>query len=148
MKPLVAIIGLLLLVTPLLRLLGLSRRLAAASSGEEALVTVMTIPAGLMQGIFAVTVLGFLCDAGRGYKPLWLFVVMMSLGGAWLAFYPHGWMVAIPLIVYSGEKMFRIFRDGRAGATKPVEPTGTSSFSSDRTTSHTSGDSPGGSLRR
>ena len=36
----------------------------------------------------------------------------------------------------------------RVAATKPVEPTGTSSFPSDLITSHASGDSPGGSLRR
>ena len=39
-------------------------------------------------------------------------------------------------ILYAGE------------STKPVEPTGTSSSPSDLITSHTSGDSPGGSLRR
>ena len=43
---------------------------------------------------------------------------------------------------------FQIMTLAGDAPTKPVEPTGTSSFPSDLTTNNTSGDSPGGSLRR
>ena len=70
----------------------------------------------------------------------------------WLAYSLLSFIsIALIIVAFVGAYAMlrcRGLREEADEATKPVEPTGTSSFSSDLITSHTSGDSPGGSLRR
>ena len=55
-------------------------------------------------------------------------------------------MLAFGGVLVCGGALIEIRRCWLLGATKPVEPTGISSSPSDLTTSHASGNSPGGSL--
>lgn len=72
MKPILAAIGIVLLATPVLRFLRLERSLADAPATGEPAALIVSIPAGFMQGFVGLMILGFLCDGGAGYKPLWL----------------------------------------------------------------------------
>lgn len=116
MKPFLAVIGIALLVLPLLRFVAFVERAAGLESKEQAVGLMLSIPAGLMQGFAGLMLLGFLCDGGRAYKPIWLLVAMALVGVTWSAVYPSGWMLGIPLIIYSGEKLLRASRPKRLGS--------------------------------
>ena len=115
MKPILAAIGIVLLTTPVLRFLRLDRSLADPANGDPA-AFIVSIPAGFMQGFVGLMILGVLCDGGAGYKPLWLLSTMALIGIFWTAAYPSGWLLGIPLILYSAEKLLRMKSRSRSKA--------------------------------
>ena len=119
MKQAFSLLGLLLLTIPLLRHIDFERRLEAADSAPKLVSTLMSVSSGLLCGLLGLTVLGFVCDAGKGYRSKPLFISMAALGVVWSFFYPVGWMLGIPLMVYPIARRF-----GAAPAsTKPQMPT-------------------------
>lgn len=109
MKVLAAIGGIGLLMAPVLFFLWLEELAARVTTKDEVVGLVGSVHAGLTMGFVGLMILGFVCDGGRGFKPLWLLSLMCLLGLAWLLIYPGGWLLGIPLILYSGEKLFRAF---------------------------------------
>jgi hypothetical protein len=99
-KKFVAIIGLGLLTFPLLRHLSFRRRLDSSDSSAELVSTLLGVSSGLMVGFVGLMILGFLVDGGSGYRKPALLILMAGLGGLWIAFYPSGWLLGAPLIVY------------------------------------------------
>ena len=121
MKPFLAVIGIALLVVPVLRFLAFHERAAEVESKEHAVGLLVSIPGGLMQGFAGLMLLGFLCDGGSGYKPIWLLAAMALVGITWSLVYPSGWMLGIPLIIYSGEKLLRAKCPKRSGANTTLD---------------------------
>lgn len=104
-----AIIGMLVITIPLVRIGSLFDRINTADSADTVVTSLYGIAGGLAQGFFGLMVLGFLCDGGKGFKPLWLLLSMTAIGALWLTTYPGGWILGVPLCLYSGEKIFRIY---------------------------------------
>ena len=100
MKMLVAIFGLGLLAFPLFRHLGFDRRLEGSKSVADVVSSLAGVSRGLTIGFFGLMTLGFLVDGGSGYRKPALLILMAVIGGLWVTFYPSGWMLGIPLIVY------------------------------------------------
>ena len=121
MKPLVATGGIGLIAAPVLYFLTFEQRASQVRTKDEVVGLLGSIPAGLMMGFIGLMILGFLCDGGQGFKPLWLLSVMLLLGFAWSLIYPSGWMLGIPLVLYSGEKLFRAARTKTDGANKTLD---------------------------
>lgn len=121
MKPLAAMGGIGLIAAPVLYFLTFEQRARQATTKDEVAGLVGSISAGLMIGFLGLMILRFLCDCGQGFKPLWLLSVMILLGFAWTLIYPSGWMLGIPLALYSGEKLFRLARNKTDGANKTLD---------------------------
>lgn len=117
MKPAFSIVGLTLLVVPLVRHLSFDERLHSATSRADVVSSIMSISSGLMCGFVGIMLLGFICDAGRGYRRRWLFVSMATLGGFWCYLYPSGWLLGLPLVLYP---MCRLFAFGQPTSQTPV----------------------------
>ena len=101
MKRAFSLLGLLLLLLPLLRHITFEERIAEADSAPKLVATLRGIGSGLTCGFFGLMILGFVCDGGRGFRSRSLFIAMTVLGSAWCYFYPSGWLLGVPLIVYS-----------------------------------------------
>ena len=101
MKRAFAILGLGLLIVPLLQNLTVERRLNAAKSLGEFASTLMSISSGFTIAFVGVMILGILIDGGSGYRKPYILILMAIIGGLWIAFYPHGWFLGVPLILYS-----------------------------------------------
>jgi hypothetical protein len=99
-KKFVAIIGLGLLAFPLLRHLTFKRRLDSSDSSAEVVSALLSVSSGFMMGFVGLMILGFLVDGGSGYRKPALLILMAVFGGLWIAFYPSGWLLGAPLIVY------------------------------------------------
>jgi len=99
-KKLVAITGLGLLALPLWRHLTFRRRLDSSDSSSEVVSTLLTVSSGFMVGFVGLMILGFLVDGGSGYRKPTLLILMAVFGALWTAFYPSGWLLGIPLVVY------------------------------------------------
>jgi len=99
-KKFVAIIGLGLLTFPLLRHLSFELRLDSSDSPAEVVSTLLGVSSGLMVGFVGLMILGILVDGGSGYRKPALLIVMLVLGGLWIASYPSGWLLGVPLLVY------------------------------------------------
>lgn len=54
-----------------------------------------------MIGCLGLMILGFLVDGGTGYKRPFVLIGMLAVGILWVAVYPSGWMLGLPLILYS-----------------------------------------------
>lgn len=109
MKKFFAMVGLGLLVVPLLwSQLWKRGPIEVEGTGVGALwklkQAVEQLPVGMMIAFWGLVILGFVMDAGKGYRRNWISVSMVGIGAAWIAFYQHGWMLGIPLIVYPVSK--------------------------------------------
>lgn len=99
-----AVLGLTLLVIPLLRHLTFEERLAEAKTVAAALAAVKGVTGGLFCGFAGLMVLGFVCDAGKGWGGRALHAAMLLAGLAWCFLHPAGWLLGIPLGVYGGAR--------------------------------------------
>lgn len=107
MKKGFSLLGLFLLLLPLLRHLTFEERWVETRSVPQVLAAIMGISGGLTCGFLGLMVLGFVCDGGRSHASRGLFIAMVVLGSAWCCIYPSGWLLGVPLIVYSISRLFR-----------------------------------------
>lgn len=107
MKLAVAIIGISLLVVPLLRHASFASKAEEARNRDDLVSLLTGVQTEIMIGFLSLMILGFLCDGGKGYKPAWMLLIMTVLGTIWCFCFPGGWLLGIPLIVYSLEKLIR-----------------------------------------
>ncbi len=114
MKKAFSLFGLLLLLIPLLRHLTFEQRLESVDSAPELMSAIMGISGGLTCGFVGLIVLGFVCDAGQGFRSRTLFITMAVIGMAWCYFYPGGWLLGVPLIAYPIGRRFGAARSSDA----------------------------------
>ena len=106
MKRTFSLLGLLFLLIPLLRHISFEKQLETVDSAPQLVSTFMSISSGLTCGFFGLLALGFVCDAGQGFRSKTLFITMAALGLAWCFFYPVGWLLGAPLIAYAVGRRF------------------------------------------
>ncbi len=106
MKPIIAGIGVTLLCFPLWRYASFNQRVEDASSTTDLLSTLFSVGSGFTIGGIGLTLLGILIDGGSGYRRPILLVMLSIIGIMWIAYYPSGWLLGIPLIIYPLSKGF------------------------------------------
>ena len=99
-----AVLGLTLLAIPPLRHLTFEDRLAEAKTTVAALAAVKGVSSGLFCGFAGLMVLGFVCDAGKGWGGRTLHVTMLLVGLAWCFLHPAGWLLGVPLAIYGAAR--------------------------------------------
>lgn len=75
-----------------------------------------------MIGFVGLMVLGFLVDGGNGYRKPALLILMLMFGGLWSVFYPSGWLLGIPLVVYPLLHRFGFNRRSTAQEEREFDP--------------------------
>jgi hypothetical protein len=106
---------------PLLRCITLIVTLEEAETARDLLSAMSGLATGILIGGAGVFLLGFLCDGGQGYKPIWLLATMTVVGVLWIGVYPGGWLVGVPLAIYAGAKLVQRLRTRPALEQTPDE---------------------------
>ena len=110
MKILFSIIGLFVLTQPLLKFGRQMDKLENSETVDSFIQTLINVQWGFYQGLIGLMILGFVCDAGSGYKKPWLLISLIIIGIVWIIIYPHGWFLGVPTLIYSGEKLIKLTR--------------------------------------
>ncbi len=99
-------VALVLLVFPIRSFKSFEERLLEAETALEGIQVFASVSAGLTMGFTGAIVLALVID-GAEFRPKWLLLSMIVLGGLWCFFHPQGWMVGAPLMVYGALRLFQ-----------------------------------------